>query len=214
MKTKRSIVMSLAVFPFAGLFLLSMAIGSVAGSAPPGKSVSDDGVSSEEYEIYSTLIQQKYVEPKTSLLVIEDRTFRYDFAIQDDEPWRDKPKKGVVIDPTAAEDYESKNGTKWLLNKASFKLPVKLEFITDLDLKAIFRGHWGELEWISYYRRYAGSRGFIMLSRIGFNTARTQALLYMGSRCGPGCGDLNFLLLERVNGIWTIKKELRRKEFG
>lgn len=214
MKTKRSIGVSLAICRFAGLLLLSMPICSVAVFIPPGQSVSDDGVSNEEYEIYSTLIQQKYVEPKTSLLVIEDRTFRYDFAIPDDEPWRDKPKKGVVIDQTATEDYESKNSRQWLLNKASFKLPVKLDFITDLDLKAIFRGHWGELEWISYYRRYSGSRGFIMLSRIGFNSTHTQALLYMGSRCGPGCGDLNFVLLERVNSIWTIKKELRRKEFG
>jgi hypothetical protein len=197
-----------------GLFLISLALGLVLVSAPRGQSVSEGGVSSEEYEIYSSLIQQKYVEPNTKLLVIEDRTFRYDFAIQDDEPWRDKPKKGVAIDQTAAEDYEARNSRQWLLNKASFKFQVKLDFITDLDLKAIFHGHWGDLEWISYYRRYPESRGFIMLSRIGFNSAHTQALLYMGSRCGPGCGDVNFLLLEKVNGTWTTKKELRKKEFG
>jgi hypothetical protein len=197
-----------------GLFLISLALGSVSISAPQAQSISDGGVSNEEYEIYSTVIQQKYVQTNTKLLVIEDRTFRYDFAIENDEPWRDKPRKGVAIDPTAAEDYETKNSRQWLLNKASFKLPVKLDFITDLDLKAIFRGHWGELEWISYYRRYSDSRGFIMLSRIGFNTAHTQALLYMGSRCGPGCGDLNFLLLEKINGTWATKKELRKKDFG
>lgn len=197
-----------------GLFLISLALASVSISAPRRQSISDGGVSNEEYEIYSSLIQQKYVEPNTKLLVIEDRTFRYDFAIDNDEPWRDKPRKGVVIDQTTAEDYEARNSLQWLLNKASFKLPLKLDFITDLDLKAIFHGHWGELEWISYYRRYSESRGFVMLSRIGFNTAHTQALLYMGSRCGPGCGDLNFLLLEKVNGTWTTKKELRKKDFG
>jgi hypothetical protein len=206
--------MSRAARALVGLFLISLALGSVTISAPRRQSISDEGVSNEEYEIYSTVVQQKYVQSNTKLLVIEDRTFRYDFAIENDEPWRDKPRKGVAIDPTAAEDYETKNSRQWLLNKASFKVPVKLDFITDLDLKAIFRGHWGELEWISYYRRYSDSRGFIMLSRIGFNTAHTQALLYMGSRGGPGCGDLNFLLLEKVNGTWTTKKELRKKDFG
>ena len=214
MKTKQSVGMNRAGLALVGLFVISLALGSVSVSAPRGQSIVDDGVSTEEYEIYSTLIQQKYVEPNTKLLVIEDRTFRYDFAIQDDEPWRDKPKKGVVIDQSAAEDYEARNSRQWLMNKASFKFPVKIDFITDLDLKAIFHGNWGELQWISYYRRYPESRGFIMLSRIGFNTAHTQALLYMGSRCGPGCGDLNFLLLEKADGNWTIKKELRKKEFG
>lgn len=197
-----------------GLYLSLILLGSISFSTVRGQSSSDDGVSNEEYEIYSTLIQQKYVQPNTKLLVIEDRTFRYDFAIENDEPWRDKPRKGVAIDQSAAEDYEAKNSRQWLLNKASFKFPVKLGFITDLDLKAIFHGHWGDLEWIDFYRRYSESRGFIMLSRIGFNTAHTQALLYMGSRCGPGCGDLNFLLLERVNGNWTTKKELRKKDLG
>ncbi|MEP6637426.1 MAG: hypothetical protein ABJB97_11930 [Acidobacteriota bacterium] len=197
-----------------GLFLISLALGSVTVSAPRDQTIAEGGVSSEEYEIYSTLIQQKYVESKTKLLVIEDRTFRYDFAVDNDEPWRDKTKKGIAIDPSAAEEYETRNSRQWLFTKTSFKLPAKVDFITDLDLKAIFHGHWGELEWISYYRRYADSRGFIMLSRIGFNTAHTQALVYMGSRCGRGCGDLNFLLLEKVNGTWAIRKELRKKDFG
>lgn len=197
-----------------GLFLSVTVLSSVSISTPREQSKSDDGVSNEEYEIYSTLIQQKYTLPNIKLILIEERTFRYDFAMENDEPWKDKPRKGLIIDPSAAEDYEAKNSQKWLLNKASFKLPLKLSFITDLDLKAIFHGHWGDLEWIDFYRRYPESRGFVMVSRIGFNAAHTQALLYVGSRCGPGCGDLNFLLLEKVNGIWTTRKELRKKELG
>jgi len=196
-----------------GLLLISIELGSVVVSAPRAQSTSDAGVSDEEYDIYSTLIKQMYVQAETKLLIIEERTFRYDFADQNDEPWREK-KKGLNIDQSAAEDYEARNGQHWLLNKASFKLPVKINLITDLDLKAIFHGHWGELEWIQYYRRFPDSSGFVMLSRIGFNTEHTQALVYMGSRCGPHCGDLHFLLLEKANGSWTTKKEIRKKSFG
>lgn len=196
-----------------GLFLISIGFGSVSVSARAGQSSSDLAVSDEEYEIYSTVIKQKYVQPNTKLLIIEERTFRYDFDLENDEPWREK-RKGVTIDRSASEDYEAKNSLPSLLNKAMFKLPVKLNLITDLDLKAIFHGNWGELEWIGYYRRYPESTGFVMLSRIGFNTERTQGLLYIGSRCGPGCGEIHFLLLEKANGTWTTKKELRKKELG
>jgi len=85
--------------------------------------------------------------------------------------------------------------------------------ITDLDLKSIFHGNWGELTWINYYRKFPDVRGFVMLSRIGFNTAKNQALIYIGSRCGPGCGDLHFLLMQIENGAWVTKKDLRKKEY-
>lgn len=198
---------------FVGLFMISIALGSVSVSVPRWQSNSDVGVSDEEYEIYSSVIKQIYVRPNTKLLIIEERTFRYDFSIENDEPWRDK-KKGLTIDQSAVEDYETRNSRQWLLNKALFKLPVKISLITDLDLKAMFHGNWGELEWIGYYRRFPDSSGFVMLSRIGFNTQHTQALLYVGSRCGPRCGEIHFLLLEKANGTWTTKKELRKKEFG
>ena len=194
------------------LVVMSTGPRLVEGSASYLQTEADSGVSAEEYEIYSSVIKQYYLRPDTKLIMIEERTFRYDFAI-DEEPWREK-KKGVIIDETAANDYELKNGEKWLLNKDSFKLPVKAALITDNDLKAIFHGKWGDLEWINYYRRFPDTRGFVMLSRIGFNTQRTQALMYVGSRCGPVCGDRYFLLLQKENGSWVIKKKLRKKEFG
>jgi len=198
---------------FSVLFI-SFPVASIAVSL--NQSDTERGVSSEEYEIYSSIIKDLYMEPKTKQLVIEERTFRYDFAVQDDEPWRDKwkdKKKGLAIDDSAADDYELRNGQKWLLNKDSFKLPVKVTLITDLDLKSIFHGNWGELPWIDYYRKFPDARGFVMLSRIGFNTAKNQALIYVGSRCGPGCGDLHFLLLQKENGAWVTKKDLRKKEY-
>lgn len=200
------------VGPLVGLFLISIVLCSPGAAALRVQSDLGSGVSEEEYEVYSSVIKQLYVRPETKLVMIEERTFRYDFA-SEEEPWREK-RKGVAIDESAVGDYETKNSSAWLLNKNSFRLPVKTSLITDHDLKAIFHGSWGDLQWINYYRRFPDSRGFVMLSRIGFNTQHTQALLYVGSRCGPGCGDINFLLLEKINGAWVTKKELRKKSFG
>ena len=195
-----------------GLILVAVELGSISVSAPGGQSGSETGVSDEEYEIYSAALKQHYIKADTKLLVVVDRTFRYDFG-DNEEPWNDK-YKGLTIDRSTIEDYEGRNVRPSLLNKAPLKLPVKSTLISDLDLKSIFHGSWGELEWIAYYRRFADSGGFIMLSRVGFNTEHTQALLYIGSRCGPGCGDIHFLLLEKTNGTWATRKELKKKNMG
>ena len=196
-----------------GLFLISSGPGLRFSPVSRAQTGADAKVSEEEYEIYSAMIKQMYVMANTKLLMIEDRTFRYDFSGGDDEPWKDKPK-GLTIDPSAVADYEVKNHGQSVLSKGSFKLPVKYDLITDADLRAIFHGHWGELEWVEYYRRFPDSSGFIMFSRVGFNTDHTQALLYVGSRGGPGYGEIHFLFLEKVNGTWTIRKQLRKNKFG
>jgi hypothetical protein len=189
---------------------LSLTPHSVSG----GQAASEAAVSDEEYEIYSSVIKELYIQKDTKLVMIEDRTFRYDFSAGDDQPWREKPPKGITIDQSSVADYESKNHGQSILNKSSFKLPVKCGFITDADLRTIFHSHWGDLEWTEYYRRFPDSSGFIMLSRAGFNSEHTQALLYIGSRSGPGYGEIHFLLLEKTNGTWSIKKQLRKNKFG
>ena len=70
-----------------GLFLISIALGSVSVSATRVQTGSDAGVSDEEYEIYSSVIKQIYVQPNTKHLIVEERTFRYDFGSENDEPW-------------------------------------------------------------------------------------------------------------------------------
>ena len=196
-----------------GLVLICAMAGVRTLSDALGQDAQETQVSDEEYEIYSAMIKELYVRPETKLWMIEDRTFRYDFSGGDEQPWKDKPK-GLIIDPSAVADYEIKNHGQSLLHKSSFKLPVKWDSITDADLRAIFHGHWGELEWTEYYRRFPDSSGFIMLSRVGFNTDHTQALLYTGSRSGPGYGEIHFLFLEKANGTWAIKKQLRKNKFG
>jgi len=197
---------------FVGLFLVAAGLSPASPLRVQGGS--DEKAGDEDYGIYSTLLTQKYVKPDTKLLTIEDITFRYDFSEGDAQPWRDKPPKGITIDQSAVEDFEAKNRKHWVLNKVSFKLPVKFDLLSDADLRSIFHGKYGDLEWTDFYRRYPKSSGFIMLSRIGFNTDHTEALAYMGSRCGPDCGDLYFFLLEKTGGSWTVKKELRRRSWG
>ncbi|HKV40060.1 MAG TPA: hypothetical protein VJX67_12670 [Blastocatellia bacterium] len=171
-------------------------------------------VSEEEYAIYSSLIKEFYIKPDIHLIVVEDRTFRYDRSRdEDDEPWNSKVK-GITVEPSTVSDFQEKNLRHCELKRESFKLPVKTQLTTDADLRVIFRQHWGQVEWVNYYNRYPDSSGLIRVSRVGFNTAHTQGMLYIGSLCGPECGDIHFLLLEKTGSTWVIKKQIRKINLG
>lgn len=197
-----------------GLICLVLAALAALSASASHTQDSTGGVTEEEYSIYASLIKEFYIKPDTHLAVIRERTFRYDSARgEDEQPWKGKVK-GVVIEPSATEDFETKNSQHWPLDKSSFKLPIKADISSDADLRAIFHGRTGELEWMEYYKRYPDTSGLITLSRVGFNTAHTQGLVYIGSHCGPDCGDVHFLLLEKQGSAWVVKKVLKKVSFG
>ncbi|HET7459690.1 MAG TPA: hypothetical protein VFJ82_00525 [Longimicrobium sp.] len=59
--------------------------------------------------------------------------------------------------------------------------------------------------WRAFYERYPGSSGLISLSRVGFNAARTQAVLNVDRGCGGLCGNGVIVLLTRdAAGRWRV----------
>jgi hypothetical protein len=57
-------------------------------------------------------------------------------------------------------------------------------------------------------RRALYWEGRITLSRIGFNSAKTEAIVYTESSCGNSCGGGDLFLLRRVDGAWTIINQI------
>ena len=50
--------------------------------------------------------------------------------------------------------------------------------------------------------REIASVGYIQVSAVGFDAARTRAMVHMAYLCGGLCGSGNLHLLEKVNGGW------------
>ena len=50
------------------------------------------------------------------------------------------------------------------------------------------------------------SKGYFVLSAVGFNADQTQALLYVDHFCGL-CGHGGFVLLGKVDGRWAVEAE-------
>jgi hypothetical protein len=51
-------------------------------------------------------------------------------------------------------------------------------------------------------KRYPDSGGYFIVSLVGFNKNKTQAIVYTGSTCASLCGRWGFHLLEKVQGKW------------
>jgi hypothetical protein len=50
--------------------------------------------------------------------------------------------------------------------------------------------------------------GRIDLSRVGFNSAKTEALVYTESSCGVRCGGGDFFLLRKKDGAWVVVAQI------
>jgi hypothetical protein len=61
-----------------------------------------------------------------------------------------------------------------------FRPPHTIELIPKSD---IFPSESGQKGWVEYYRRYPDSGGY-WFSAVGFNPARTRAIVDMGQACG------------------------------
>ena len=74
---------------------------------------------------------------------------------------------------------------------------------------------WAELsqqpDWGSVLKeRYPGTDGFMFFSRVGFNAAHDQALLYVGKLYGPMAVEAGYYSLEKQDGQWRIVGQIGR----
>ena len=69
------------------------------------------------------------------------------------------------------------------------------------DIMALFSKTGGN--WPEFYRRYPDSGGYVEVSAVGFDRAKTRAMVYMAHHCGGLCGGGTHHLLEKVDGAWV-----------
>ena len=61
--------------------------------------------------------------------------------------------------------------------------------------------------WEAFYKKYSPA-GYMQFSRVGFNNALDQAIVYVGGEPGPMMGSGNYYLMEKQNGQWVIKEQV------
>lgn len=112
----------------------------------------------------------------------------------------------------AVEDYKTKNENPVKL-KAKFEVKPECLLLSDRAFHTFFSGppvYKSIMDgWQKYYKRYPTSRGYIRLSRIGFNREMTEALIYVELDCGELCAYGRFKLLSKEGDRWSIKNSIQ-----
>jgi hypothetical protein len=181
-------------------------------------SQSDPGI--DETTVYSALFAPKELGRVDYTIVIFDTTQRGfgDVETSDDEfrkvidhVCQDIPE----VEQETLDDFYYENQEEYSL-KERFTLsspnPFRLVrfntvFVNGEELsKTFYYADSNQDPWGQFSEKYSGAREIYFLSRVGFNHARNQALVYVASECGGLCGGGNYVLLEKRFGFWLIQK--------
>ena len=106
--------------------------------------------------------------------------------------------------------------------KLSYRLPVSilpsdsiqvLERLGGgvLERQAAENSEWEMSFWLGFRQRFPGAWGILGYTRVAFNTARTQALVFTNHACGQSCRNADTWLLERRGEKWRIVERIPRE---
>jgi hypothetical protein len=187
-------------------------------AAPAPRTVDDV----EEYAVWAAVLTQFVADQVASgetvdRVVLADRT---DVSAVGDIRRRvelggyrmEGGKKVIRLSPLAGledatmDDFQTRNAEPLVLGDF-FRLPrVLVNFISAAQLGQLLQRGDG---WKAFYRRYPGAGGLVTVSRVGFNEARTAALVYVGVQT-HGLGGWGVLsLFWKDKGVWRKQGEQR-----
>jgi hypothetical protein len=187
---------------------------SAVGAAVQGndRALVDDA---EEYAVYNAVLDSIYAssEPKPQQFVINV------------EPITETqhPSTGTIggltgtgaarpeTAPDTKSDFDEKGKKSCRLDRR-FDLKVPYTLVVNDDLNKIFAldpsGHIDPKVWDHFYQRYPGAAGIVAFSRVGFDSKKNQALVYLVIQYGLVGGSGEFCVLVRNDGKWTIEKQV------
>ncbi len=197
------ITLILGVAAFAFLIIYRNVPSQSSAVSSPDFKTSEE---TEEYAVYSALLEKLFVKDDVKLLVIQKQTIssgdNYFIRITVEEPIPDMKKLFPSVSEDAFLDYRSKNQQSSSLN-SKFVLPVKYVVTDKFELKED-----GAAAWInSFFEKLPDAGGMIRLSKVGFNTDRTEAFVYVEFVCPALCGRGNHILLEKDFDEWKVKEQ-------
>lgn len=197
--------MSIRFFNIGLISICILALTACASSTPaststpsaPAPSAAD--IDKEEQAIYSFFVSEK----KGVALILQETST----GLPSDDPQQmtdffQSNFPGVSAETIARFKERNQQGSQLT---PGMNLGVDYKLLNAEELKQITsQPNWGE----TLNEKYPNSGGYIIFSRVGFNSALDQAVVYVGEVMGPLMGSGYFYLMEKQNGKWGIKEKV------
>jgi hypothetical protein len=164
----------------------------------------------DEADVYAAAINyifsnKKFDDAPINILVIEDHT-RFDnfegksiFA----------PELLTVTDLSpelkdeTLDNFKSNNTQSYLLERPQ-GLDLRYELVNTGYAADIIR----RIAWREFYDKHPGSAGLVSLSKVGFDLAKSQAIVYVGRAYGEDGGSGNIMFLKKSKSGWKVQKRV------
>jgi hypothetical protein len=151
--------------------------------------------------VYRALIEARYIQNNTQLIVIQDHT---DVEIPDlNEGIENLIQNLPGLTTEMITKFKLKNQRSWAL-KPLFNLTTATFLLGEDEFQQIFMEQDG---WERFYNQFPSSQGIMTLSRVGFNAKMNKALVYVGNQSHGLAGGGFYLLLVKENGSWKVEAE-------
>jgi hypothetical protein len=168
----------------------------------------------EEYAVYCALLNAQYPADKLQPLVIVTETESKPTRpfIGHAAGWMWTGAKWPETETETKSDFDAKFAMSSLLERRFDNLKIPYVRLTSEKLRAIFANDADATEyrsaWPRFYKQYPGAPGIISLSRVGFNSKKDQALVYVGTQSGLLGGSRDVFLLSKNNKTWEIQRDV------
>lgn len=101
----------------------------------------------------------------------------------------------------AVEDYRIKNRES---RRLTGTLNLQLKYV--LAEKEELEQYRKAKRWDEFYRKYPESNGFLSFSRVGFDSGKRQAIVYLEHWCDEVCGYSYYVILGKDKEGWKVSK--------
>ena len=172
---------------------------SATSTSTPATTTPQATVTADEYAVYSALFQSVYIgatPPKQIVITpVHDDNHQLGQAVGVMQSWW--PDLGDAVD-----DFKAKNRTSSVLERR-FTISVPYTIVSEQEIASIFSIN--ATGWGKFYAKYPDARGFLALSRVGFNQAKDTAVLYTEYQKGLTDGEGDVVLMKKMDGRWTVE---------
>jgi hypothetical protein len=190
---------------FKKLLLTSFILIAAACTAKPTSipTPSADQIDVEEQAVYAFLLPEMY---KASGFVIMDTTATDPGGVENTAQTLDNVLQNMHdVAPGTVDSFRTRNDAAHPIHP-DMNLGRPYTLLSQTEKNQIFGQN--QSGWEIFYNHYPQAPGITTLSRVGFNKALDQALVYIGTQSNWLAGAGYYILLNKVDGAWNIDQQV------
>jgi hypothetical protein len=195
--------MEIAMFKKLFFAFTVLSLAACTATPTPLPTLAADQINIEEQAVYSFLLPEMY---KAAGFVIMDTTATDPGGVENTAQTLGYVLQNMHdVAPGTADSFRVRNEAAYSI-RPDMDLGVEYVLLSQAERNQIFGQN--QSGWEIFYSRYPNTPGITTLSRVGFNAALDQALVYLGTQSDWLAGAGYYILRKKANGFWTIDQKV------